>query len=66
MIPGKKASGMKKEGQLTHGCYPVGQGHRELMLIHRGASEELDEVHLRTVCKEPFLYGLRTNLQEAG
>lgn len=57
---------MKKEGQLTHGCYPVGHGHRKLMLNHRGASEELDEIHLRIVCKEPFLYGLRRNLQEAG
>ena len=36
------------------------------MLNHMGVSKELDEIHLRIVCKEPFLYGLRTNLQKAG
>lgn len=47
-------------------CYPAGHGDRELMLNRMGASKEWDEIHLRIVCKEPFLYGLRTNLQEAG
>lgn len=64
----------RKEGQWngkgrsahTWMCYPGGHGHRELMLNHMGASKELDEIQLRIVCKEPFLYGLRTNLQEAG
>ena len=65
-LDSRKEGQWNEKGRSAHTwmCYPVGHGHRELMLNHMGTSKELDEIHLRIVCKEPFLYGLRTTCRK--
>lgn len=62
----KEGQWNEREGKPCMDMLSSWPSPQDLMLHHTGTFQELDEVHLRTFCREAFIHGLRATCHLSG